>query len=358
MKRASGLWPKITTFENLLLAYKKARRGKTSRPEVTQFSCHLEHELITLKNELIMGNYNPGKYRQFQIYDRKPRLISAAPFRDRVVHHAMMNIVEPELNKSFIYHSYACRKGKGVHAAVDRYQFWANRYHYVLKMDIASYFPSIDHNILKRQFAAKIKDASVLSLFDLLLEQGPDNSSGRQLEYFPGDDLLTPLERRKGIPIGNLTSQILANLYLNEMDHFIKQSLKTVPYLRYVDDFVLLSNNKKELHEWRIEIQQYLEKLRLFVHPRKANIMHVNKGVDILGYRVFPDFRLLRNDNGFRFSRRLKQFAKRYSQNKMDWVDFNPSVQSWIGHASQADTLGLRTEIFESTVFKRESGGM
>ncbi len=143
MKRLGGVWPQLVSFENLLLAFKKARRGKSRRASVAQFECNLEPELLQLQRELQSGEYLPGDYRLFTLYERKPRQISAAPFRDRVVHHAIMNVIEPRIDRSFIDDSYACRHGKGTHAAVDKYQQWAHRYRYVLKMDIARYFPKI-----------------------------------------------------------------------------------------------------------------------------------------------------------------------------------------------------------------------
>lgn len=344
----------MVSFDNLLLAWKKARLGKRSRYEVVRFGLNLEVELFKLQDELIEQRYRPSAYRFFTLYERKPRLISVAPFRDRVLHHALMNPIEPLLDKRFIEDSFACRQQKGVHRAVSRYQTWSRRYAYALKLDVSRYFPTIDHAILKQQIARQIKDKKVLQLFDLLIDSSPRFNEER-IHYFAGDDLLTPLERAKGLPIGNLTSQFLANLYLNGLDHFIKQELRAKAYLRYVDDLVLLSNSKAELHTWCAEISQYLAGLRLVLHPRKVNIFRVCDGVDVLGYRVFPHHRLLRNDNGFRFARRLRAFAEAYAKGELDWEDINPSVQSWIGHASQADTYQLRKTIFDSTLFSRKT---
>ncbi len=355
MKRIGNLWDEIVSFDNLLLAYRKACRGKRSRNDVAMFGLNLEQELFQLQDSLRAKSYCPGTYRIFTLYERKPRQISAAPFRDRVVHHALMNCVEPLLDKRFVFDSYACRKSKGVHQAVQRYQKWANRFCYVLKLDIIRYFPSIDLIILKRQIAHHIKDPHVLWLFDVILDHSPAFPP-ESLVYFPGDDLFTAQERSTGIPIGNLTSQFLANLYLDGFDHFVKEELRVKAYLRYVDDAVLLSNNKQQLHEWKQAIGEKLQELRLRIHPRKANIFSVHEGVDILGYRVFPSHRLLRNDNGHRFARRLRTFAAAYRCGDMEWGDFNSNVQSWIGHARQADTLGLRQQIFESTLFIREKG--
>jgi len=173
MKRLNHLWESLISFENLYLAYKKARYGKSRKPAVAKFTLALESELFDLQQELIKGYYQPGKYRLFTIYERKPRTIAAAPFRDRVVHHALMNIIEPAIDKQFIYDSYACREFKGVHRAVNRYQNWAKRYRYAMKMDIQQYFPSIDHILLKEKVRRRIKDVKVLNLIDKIIDTAP-----------------------------------------------------------------------------------------------------------------------------------------------------------------------------------------
>ncbi len=352
MRRLKGLWPQVVSFDNLYLAWRRARRGKRSRAAVTAFALNLEKELLELQKALSERSYQPGDYRLFTLYERKPRIIAAAPFRDRVVHHALMNVVEPRLDRSFIYDSYACRRGKGVHAAVDRYQHWARRYPYVLKMDIHQYFPSVDHPLLKLALRRRIADARVLWLFELIIDCGPEDNN-RVPQWFAGDDLLTPLERQVGIPIGNLTSQFLANLYLDALDHHIKERLRVSAYLRYVDDLVFLGEDKAAL--WRLadQLRLRLEALRLRPHPGKTQVFRTREGVDILGYRVFPERRLLRNDNGHRFARKMRRFGRAFSAGELDWADIDPSVQSWIGHARHADSRGLRRAIFNATVFHR-----
>lgn len=354
MKRLGGLWTQVVDFNNLLLAFKKAARGKRSRHPVSRFALRLEHDLFRLQEELQSGSYTPGKYQQFTIYDRKPRLISAAPFRDRVVHHAVMNIIEPPLDRYFIYDSYACRKGKGVHAAVDRYQTWAQRYPYVLKMDIASYFPSIDHELLIEKLERKIKCRRTLGLLRKIITCSPP--SGAPPRWIAGDDLFEPLSRGRGIPIGNLTSQFFANLYLNDLDHYIKQVLGVKAYLRYVDDTVALGDSTSQLREWRELIDHRVTAERLRLHARKREISRTIGGVDVLGYRIFPHRRRIRNDNAFRFHRRLRAFASGYSRGRLDFENFNPSVQSWIGHAKHGETLSLRRKAFADVVFTRGSG--
>lgn len=355
MKRLNHLWDSITSFDNLLLAYRKARKGKRSREEVARFGLQMDKELIRIQARLRHQTWLPSPYRIFTIYERKPRQISAAPFRDRVVHHALMNVVEPLLDKRFIFDTYACRQGHGVHLAVKRYQKWSQTHAYTLKLDVSRYFPSIDHAILKQQLRDRIKDEQVLWLFGMLIDHAPDFPAEVPV-YFPGDDLFTPMERKKGLPIGNLTSQFLANLYLDDFDHFVKETLRVRCYIRYVDDLIFLARDKQQLHDWKQAITEQLLTLRLRIHPKKANIFQSRHGVDVLGYQVFPDYRKLRNDNGYRFARRLRGFADAYRDGVMEWEDFDTSVQSWIGHAGQADTFQLRQSLFDTTVFSREKG--
>ncbi len=354
MKRLGGLWPRLITFSNLLEAYRKARLGKRRRPDVLAFELDLETELIELQRQLTDSSYRPGDYRLFSIYERKPRTIAAAPFRDRVVHHALMNVIEPPLDRTFIDHSYACRTGRGVHRAVAQYQRRAHRYAYVLKLDIEKYFHSIDRGILKQELYRRIKDRNVLVLLERIIDCGPHVKP--QLRYFSGDDLLTPLERQIGIPIGNLTSQFFANLYLDHFDHFMQERSGAHAYLRYVDDMVVLGDDKRELWRIRQRVADYLESLRLRLHPCKAHIFRVSDGVDFLGYRVFRNRILLRNENGRRFARRLRTLARLYAEGSIGFADINPSVQSWIGHAVHADTLGLRRKVFSGVLFSRGTG--
>lgn len=354
MKRIDGIWAPLTSFENLLRAYHKARRGKRGRPGVAEFGLNLERELLALQRALHDGTYRPGDYRLFTIYERKPRIIAAAPFCDRVVHHAVMRCIEPTLDRTFVSDSFACRRGKGVHAAVDRYQAWAQTYRYVLKMDVRQYFPSIDHELLKEKLRRRIKDERVLDLLDRIIESSPQGASVPC--YFPGDDLLTPVDRRIGIPIGNLTSQFFANLYLDDLDQAIKQRWHVRPYLRYVDDMVVLDHDKARLAEIRAAVRERLAIDRLRLHPRKAHSSPVGDGLNLLGYVVYPTRRRLRSDNGHRFARKFRRMAEAYRAGCLEWATVVALTQSWIGHAQHADTEGLRRVIFSQAVFTRGTG--
>ena len=247
---------------------------------------NLEAELFALERELRSGNYQPRPYRLFVIKARKRREIAAAAFRDRVVQHSIMLVLEPHLEQCFITHSYACRKGKGVHRAVDQYQRWAQHYNYCMKLDIQRYFPQVDHLLLKKQLRLYIQDVDLLYCLANIVDS------------YPEDDLS---ERPIGMPIGNLTSQIFANLYLNQIDHFLAAQ-SNIRYLRYVDYFIVLGRDKESLWQLKASLSANLQCLHLNLHPRKAQVMRVTERLDILGYKVSRGRRWLRNDNGHRFN--------------------------------------------------------
>lgn len=335
MKRIGQLWPRIIQLDNLWLAYHKARLGKQHRPEVAQFSFDLEAELIQLQQDLANGQYRPGPYRQFWICDRKPRLISAAPFRDRVAQHAVMNWLEPELDKRMIFHSYACRKNKGVHKAVDYYQRCARRYAYVLTLDIRRYFPSLDHAVMLEQLARVIKDRPLLNWLTVLVETSPHsiNTSGHASDGRP-----------TGLPIGNLVSQYLGNWYLNELDHWLIQQ-PGVAYLRYVDDLMLFADSKQQLWQLRDQIEHRLSDIYLNLHTHKQQLYPSRCKATILGYQIARHKRWLANDNGYRFGRRDRKQAALFKEGKLDWHDWQQSHASWLGHVSHAEADGLKSSI-------------
>nr|VFK11014.1 MAG: Retron-type reverse transcriptase [Candidatus Kentron sp. LPFa]VFK30460.1 MAG: Retron-type reverse transcriptase [Candidatus Kentron sp. LPFa] len=349
MKRIGNLWERITAFDNLYLAWRKARSGKATRPTVTRFELDLERNLLDLQKALRTRTYQPGEYYLFEIYDRKPRVIAAAPFPDRVAHHALMNPIEPVLDRRFIHDCYACRTSKGVHAAVRRYQGWVRRYSYVLKVDVRRYFPSIDHDILKAKLRRRIKDRDVLWLFDTIIDSAPN--TGSPGVFFPGDDLVTLMERRCGLPIGNLTSQFLGNLYLDDLDHYLKEVCGVKAYLRYVDDLILLDDDKERLWEVKERIDDFLVKERLRLHPDKVLAQPTALGLDVLGYRVFPDRILLRRDNGYRYRRRLRTMRRDYQQGNITIKDIQASIAAWLGHARHANSLGLCRSVLYPVCF-------
>lgn len=362
MTPLQNIWSSILDWENLLLAYRKARRGKRNQLEIQRFGFNLEYELSDIREQLRQKTYRPGGFRQFQVRDRKLRLISAAPFRDRVVQHALMNHIEPALDRQFIADSYASRKNKGVHAAIRQYRMWANRHPYALKIDISRYFDSIDHVILKQKLARLIADPDVLWLFDTIIDSSPQPVRPMIVKA-PDDNLADVMERSVGLPLGNLTSQFLGNVYLNDLDHFIKETLQIPAYLRYVDDMIVLGDNKAQLWQWCETIEQFLAQERIGIHPRKKILVPVATGLDVLGYRVFPGQTRLSRGSGYRFRRKLKLLAKAYRENRMTFTAIKPHVAGWLGHARQADSRGLCKTILAQVYFskgdavKRSPGG-
>ncbi len=330
MKTYTHLFDQITTFDNLLTALANAKRGKTDRPDVARFVFHQERELFLLQAELQQKQYRPGAYKTFLIHDPKERMISAAPFRDRVVHHALCNIIAPIFEKTFIHTSYANRVGKGVHRAIEQYQEYAKQFPYVLKCDIKKFFPSVDHQILKNEIRWKIACPDTLWLCDTIIDAS--NVQEPSFIYFPGDDLFTPDQRPKGLPIGNLTSQFWANVYLNRFDHFIKQKLGVAGYIRYVDDFVLFGESKTELQEWQLKLTEELSKYRLLPHPHKTQIYQVKDGVPFLGLQVYPYFRYVRKEKNKRYRRHLRALLQRRAEGKLSPEKMESSLNSWLGH--------------------------
>jgi len=354
MKRHRHLFEQIVVFENLLLAARKARRGKRHRPDVAVFHHDLEGNLLRLQAELTARTYRPGAYREFVIHDPKRRVISAAPYRDRVVHHALCNVLEPLFERVFISDSYAHRKGKGTHAAVDRLTAFLQRYDYVLKCDIAQYFPSIDHAILQALIRRKIACAGTLWLIETIIDAG--NPQEAADAYFPGDDLFTPFTRRRGLPLGNQTSQFFANIYLNALDHFVKETLGCRAYIRYVDDFVVLADDKATLWAVRDAITTFLATtLRLRMHPVKQWVAPVTSGVDFLGYRVYPTHRRLRRTSGLRFQRRLRDMQRAYRAGTITLNQIRQRLMAWLGHARHADTYRLRASLLGAATFRRDA---
>lgn len=352
MKRYGNLYHQIVDFKNLLESARKAQKGKRFRGNVLAFNYNLESELIKLQEELINKTYQPGEYRTFYIKEPKTRMISAAPYRDRVVHHALCNIIVPLIESTFISDSYANRVGFGTHRALRRFTNFARSSRYILQFDIQKYFPSIDHEILKTLLRNKLKCPDTLWLIDSLIDNSNEQFS--VLEYFQGDDLLTPLERRRGLPIGNLSSQFLANVFLNGFDHFVKEQLKISQYVRYVDDFALFSDDREFLADARSAIEEYLVELRLKIHPIKSQLFETKYGANFLGFRILPDCIRVRTENLRRAKRRLKNMQNNYIHGGITLEKVHQSIQSWFAHLEHGNTWRLRQQIFTTLDWTRE----
>jgi retron-type reverse transcriptase len=353
VKRQGNLYTGITSFENLHNAAREAQKSKRYRDNVLAFNYDLERNIVGLQEELQTRTYRPGPFRSFIIHDPKRRLISAAPYRDRIVHHAVCQVVAPILERTYIHDSYANRENKGTHRALQRFGSWCRRFRYVFQADIRMYFPSIDHDILKEEIRRKIKCPDTLWLLDTIIDHSnPQEDTG--FDYFPGDDLFSVL-RRKGIPIGNLTSQHFANIYLNRFDHFVKEKLGCGAYLRYVDDFALFSDSRTELTAWRCRIERQLEILRLRIHPIKSQIVETRKGASFVGFRILPDRVRVVRKSVRRARSRFRSLESDYAGGRIGLAQVKASILSWIAHVSHADSHRLREKMLSPLVFQRQA---
>jgi RNA-directed DNA polymerase len=338
------MYRQLCSWDNLLLAYRRASKGKRGHANVAAFEHHLEDHLLDLQTRLRSQDYSPDPYTSFYIHEPKRRLISAAPFRDRVVHHALCNVIDPIFERTFIADSYANRVGKGTHRALNRAQELARRYPYVLPYDVRQFFPSIDHAMLRPILARKIPDTDVLWLIDRILESGRGVLSEEyDMVYFPGDDLFA-IDRPRGLPIGNLTSQFWANVYLNPFDHFVKRTLRCQGYVRYVDDFLLFGDDKSTLWRWKAAVQARLADVRLTIHA-EAHPRPVTEGIPFLGFQVFPQRRRLKQRKGIYFRRKLRAMIAAHCAGDLELVRISASVQGWVNYVRYGNTVGLRKAV-------------
>ncbi|MCI0696752.1 RNA-dependent DNA polymerase [candidate division KSB1 bacterium] len=335
------MYNELTSWNNLLLAYKKASAGKRGHPNVAAFEYRLEDNLLRLQEELRVKTYRPGKYDSFYIHEPKRRLISAADFRDRVVHHALCNVIAPIFERSFIFDSYANRVGKGTHRALNRCQEFARGYKFAMPLDLRQFFPSIDYAILHATLARKISDLEVMWLIDLILASGEGVlREAYDMVSFPGDDLFAAL-RPRGLPIGNLASQFWANVYLNAFDHFVKRELRCQAYLRYVDDLLFFDDDKAILWSWKPRIEERLAASRVTIHPG-AHPRPVSEGIPFLGFMVYPQRRRLKRRKGIYFQRKLRDLRATYRTGEISLAELTASVRGWINHVRYGNTVGLR----------------
>ncbi len=292
MKRGIQLITAITDPNNMRLAYWKAGKGKRYSHQVKVFQKDLDKNLLTLRGEIQRGDIFIGNYHYFKIYDPKEREICAAPFREQVFHHALMNICHPYFERVQIYDSYASRIGKGTHAAIARAQEYSRQYDYYLKLDVQKFFASLHHSVLREQVKRIIKDKYVLNLFKTLIDS-----------YSASPE--------RGVPIGNLTSQYLANHYLSGLDHFIKETLQIKGYVRYMDDMVLWHDSKNHLKEARDTIQHYLE-TQLYCTLKPEQLNKTRRGLSFLGYQVFPYQIRLTQRSKLRFMKKMGIIETQY----------------------------------------------
>lgn len=329
MKRAGYLFEDVADFGALCSAARRAARGKGRTQSAAAFIFHLETEVLKLQREMLGGTYRPRSYRTFSVSDPKPRTISAADFRDRVAHHALCAALEPLFERAAIFDSYACRPGKGTHAAVSRAQSFAGGFGTFLKLDVRKFFEHVDHGVLKAGLRRLVKDARLLALADRIIEHGAPGSP-------PG----------KGLPIGNLTSQHFANYYLTPLDHFIKQELRVRGYVRYMDDLLLFADSKDFLRVAHQRIRVFVEDaLKLNLKTEATILAPISEGIPFLGLRLWP--RVIRLDavSKRRLITALRQGARDLADGRQFEDELGPSLRSRLAHAEHANTLGLRRSL-------------
>ncbi|MDP4012579.1 MAG: reverse transcriptase domain-containing protein [Candidatus Nanoarchaeia archaeon] len=350
MKTYNNLYGELYSFKNLELAFKKAKKRKSKRPYVKEFEANLLNELNKLKQELEYQTYKPQQLKRFIVRDPKTRTIHASSFRDRVVYHALVNIISPIFEKRFIHDSYASRINKGTHNAILRFDKFKRKVSnngrlvknakdnnsvkgYILKADIRHYFETVDHEVLLNVLERRIKDERVIWLIKQILNNFDIKIAG------------------KGMPLGNLTSQFFANIYLNELDYFVKQEIRARYYIRYVDDFVIMHQQKDVLESYKQKIDYYLmNSLKLKLHSDKSKIIPLKNGVTFLGYKNFYYYRLLRKNNKRRFERDFNEKLILLKEGVLVKDNILEGLQGWFGYAIWANTYRLRKEVIARIV--------
>ena len=326
----------VASWANLRVASRRAARGKRQRPDVEAWLLREETELLALREELLGGGYQPGPYRFFEIHEPKRRVIAAAPFRDRVVHHALCGFMAPVLERRFIARSFSCQLGKGTTAARECCRQLANRHRHVLKCDVRKFFPNIDHVILRAKLDGVSRCGQVMGLIDGLLAS---YRTGEELlpAWFAGDELLDVI-RPRGLPIGNLTSQLWGNFYLDGLDHWATEAERHGDYLRYTDDFLIFGDDKARLWELWAGIVGQLAALRLKLAEPKSRLLATREGVPFCGFRFLPGLRpRILGPTKHRFERRRRLLAGR-----RDFHRLTQSVFAWYQFSREGNSEGLR----------------
>lgn len=329
MRRKGRLIEHIVDADNLRLAFWKASRGKRTKAEVIRFRANLDHELSLIREELLDASLPWGPYYKFEIQDPKPRTICAAPFRDRVAHHALMNVAEPVFEAYQIHDSYACRKGKGLDAAIYRSRRFSRQGTWYLKMDVRKYFDSVDHHILKVLLRHRFKDQILLRAFDAIIDS-----------YATGAG--------HGIPIGNLTSQFFANHYLGLADHYIKEDLHCRRYVRYMDDFVIWHAERRHLRLIREKVVDFLEK-QLKLRVNAPSINSSSRGLTFLGYRIFPGHVRLARRSRDRFRKKFAKYQQYYEDGLWDESTVARHVEPMLAFLKRGESFAYRERVLNES---------
>lgn len=350
MQTIKNIFPKIYDFENLFNAYKSGISCKRYRADVMEYTHKLEENLIELQNEFIWRTYAVGRYNIFYVYEPKKRLIMSLLFKDRVAQHAIYSQLNPCFEKQFICDSYACRVGKGTHKAVDKLQYWLRqterkpeRYYY-LKLDISKYFYRVDHEVLMQILRRKITDEDLLHVLSVIINC-EDTRFGLPMGADIGDVAFDEMLGNVGLPIGNLTSQMFANLYLNELDQFCKHKLHLHYYIRYMDDIIILHPDKKFLETVKRKIEEFLATELHLQLNKKTCIRPTSMGIEFVGFRIWSTHKKLRKKTAKKLRKRLKYLFAAYAAGEVDKETLDRSVASYRGALKHFNSYGLRQSL-------------
>ncbi len=350
MKVIDNIFDTICDFDELYDAHMNARKGKRFRPDVLEFTDRLEENLIEIQNELMYETYKVGKYRKFYVKEPKLRLVMALQYRDRVVQWAIYKQLNPFYDKLFIEDSYACRIGKGSHRAADRLQYWLKQVSrkpekwYYLKLDISKYFYRVDHEVLLSILERRVKDQRLMRLLHKIVNC-EDTKFGLPAGFSPEDCTEDMWLSSVGMPIGNLTSQLFANIYLNELDQYCKHELNVHYYIRYMDDIIILSSDKPLLHRLKTEIEIFLkDNLRLDLNNKTA-IRPVELGIDFVGYKIWSTHRKLKKKTARRIMIAVKKKCQLVKCSCMTIEEFYRATASFCGVLMHCDSFGLRRKL-------------
>jgi hypothetical protein len=336
MKRRGYVVEEVADMENLYLAFWKAKRGKAHKEDVQRFQKDLKHQLKTLQADILSNEVQVGEYHFFKIYDPKERQICAAAFRERVLHHALMNVCHQDFERYQIFDSYASRKGKGTYAALNRAKYFAGKYEWYLKLDVRKFFFSISHTVLKTQLERLYKDARLLAIFESIIDSIAFEN-GLALSQIAGTLKVPAISTTaRGLPIGNLTSQYFANHYLAVADHFVQEKLNVDGYVRYMDDMLLFGNDKIELLKKGKDYQDFISE-NLKMDLKLFCLNQTNRGVPFLGYRLFPNHVLLNKRSSKRFKTKLKQYDFNLKQGIWTQKIYQQHVEPLIAFTEYAD---------------------
>jgi len=327
MKRENNLIERIVDMDNLRLAFWKAQKSKAGKQDVEVFRKNLERNLLEIRTEIISGNVSVGNYKYFTIYDPKERMICAASFKERVLHHGLMNICHENFEKYQIETSFASRKGKGTYAGIYRALKYQKQNRWYLKLDVRKYFDSINHSVLKNLLARRFKEKKLLDIFSEIIDS-----------YNTGEG--------KGLPIGNLTSQYFANHYLAVADHYIKEKLGVKSFVRYMDDVVIWENDKKKLMEIGSAFQSFI-KNTLFLKLKTFCLNTNLSGLPFCGYRIFPEKILLNAISKKRFKVKCFSYYHKLINNEWSQTEFQAHMLPLLGFVKHAETEYLRRKTFE-----------